>query len=586
MFKKLPSKRVVFVGGGLTAALAARQLTAQGVDVLVLERGGDWRNSAASTLPNQRDELRWDVRSHLMQDWAAQTYTMRHASSETALPVRRMRAFLPGEGVGGAGNHWNGQTWRWAEYAPTLRTRIVERYGKSAIPSDMALQDWGVTYAELEPYHDLFERVFGIAGRAGNLRGQRQRGGNPFEAPRQNDYPQAPMEITEAGKVFSAAAQKLGYSPFPMASANSPAAYTNPDGMRLGACQYCGHCEKFFCEANAKASPALLLYPLLEQRRSFELRTRAHVVGLAFDRAAKRVTAVRYVDLTSGETFEQPADVVVLSSFTMTNTQLLLAGGIGKPYDRATGKGVVGKNFCYQTMSNVPVFLKDRWINPFLAAGSSQTVIDDFNEDHFDHGGLGFLGGGYIYANVTSGRPILNRLVPPGTPAWGSVWKRANADWYAHSFAITVHGSCYPHADNYLDLDPTYKDAFGQPLLRMTFDFRENETRMSAYTTGKAHAIARATGATIVGDPAPRKAGFDVRQYQTTHVTGGTIMGADPHTSVVTPRLQHWDAQNLFVVGASVYTYNAGYNPTGPLSAMALRLGDDLVRYVARPQML
>ena len=586
MFKKLPSRPVVFVGGGLTAALAARQLTAQGVDVLVLERGGDWRDSAASTLPNQRDELRWDVRSHLMQDWAAQTYTMRHASSETALPVRRMRAFLPGEGVGGAGNHWNGQTWRWAEYAPTLRTRIVERYGKSAIPADMPLQDWGVTYAELEPYHDLFEKLFGIAGRAGNLQGRIQRGGNPFEAPRQNEYPQAPMEITEAGAVFSAAAEKLGYSPFPMASANSPAVYTNPDGMSLGACQYCGHCEKFFCEANAKASPALLLYPLLEQRRTFELRTHAHVVGLVHDRAAKRVTGVRYVDLASGEMFEQPADVVVLSSFTMTNTQLLLTSGIGKPYDRATGQGVVGKNFCYQTMSNVPVFLKDRWINPFLAAGSSQTVIDDFNEDHFDHSGLGFLGGGYIYANVTSGRPILNRLVPSGTPAWGSAWKRANADWYAHSFAITVHGACYPHADNYLDLDPTYKDAFGQPLLRMTFNFRENETRMSAWCTGKAHEIARATGATIVGSPAPRKPDFDVRQYQTTHVTGGTIMGADPRTSVVSPHLQHWDAHNLFVVGASVYTYNAGYNPTGPLSAMALRLGDDLVRYVAQPQML
>jgi gluconate 2-dehydrogenase alpha chain len=63
-------------------------------------------------------------------------------------------------------------------------------------------------------------------------------------------------------------------------------------------------------------------------------------------------------------------------------------------------------------------------------------------------------------------------------------------------------------------------------------------------------------------------------------------MGADPHTSVVSPHLQHWDAHNLFVVGAAVYTYNAGYNPTGPLSAMALRLGDDLVRHAERPRML
>jgi gluconate 2-dehydrogenase alpha chain len=77
-----------------------------------------------------------------------------------------------------------------------------------------------------------------------------------------------------------------------------------------------------------------------------------------------------------------------------------------------------------------------------------------------------------------------------------------------------------------------------------------------------------------------------VRRYQTTHIVGGTIMGADPRTSVVSPHLQHWDAGNLFVVGASVYPHNAGYNPTGPLAALALRLGDDLLRYLKHPTRL
>jgi gluconate 2-dehydrogenase alpha chain len=89
-----------------------------------------------------------------------------------------------------------------------------------------------------------------------------------------------------------------------------------------------------------------------------------------------------------------------------------------------------------------------------------------------------------------------------------------------------------------------------------------------------------------MGPVAGRAGPFDTRQYQTTHVTGGTVMGAEPKSSVVSPHLQHWDAENLFVVGASVYTHNSGYNPTGPLAALALRLGDDLVRYVERPRML
>ena len=586
MATRLKPRTVVFCGGGLTAALAARQLTAKNIDVLVLERGYDRRQGAEAKLPSQRDELRWAVRGELFQDWAVQTYSLRHTTNEAALPIRRLEAFLPGEGMGGAANHWNGQTWRWAEYDPVLRTHLETRYGKNAIPAEMPIQDWGVTYAEMEPYHDLFEKLFGISGKAGNLRGNLQSGGNPFEAPRQNEYPQPPLPMTEAGVIFSEAAQKLGYRPFAMAAANSPAPYTNPDGMQLGQCQFCGHCERFICEANAKASPEVLLYPMLLQRKNFELRLRAHVLGVEYDRANKRVKGVRYLDLVTGAEYEQPADVVVLSSFTMSNTKYLLMAGIGAPYDPKTGHGVVGKNFCHQTMFGTNVFLKDRWINPFLAAGSSQTVIDEFNEDNFDHSGLGFFGGGYIYSNVTNGRPITTRPLPPGTPLWGSKWKQANADWYAHSFNIYVHGSWYPHRENYLDLDPTYVDAYGQPLLRMTFDIRDNELKMAQYVAGKVDAIAKATGADIAPPTVPRKGPYDTRAYQTTHVTGGTIMGNDPHTSVVSPHLQHWDAQNLFVVGASTYPFNAGYNPTGPLAALALKLGDDLTGYVARPRQL
>jgi gluconate 2-dehydrogenase alpha chain len=582
----LKRRTVVVIGGGLTAGLISRQLVAQGHDVLVLERGFDHRGGPEHTIPNQRDELRWAVRGGLFQDWARETYTFRSSRNEDAQPARSLQAFLPGEGMGGAANHWNGQTWRWAEYDPILRTHLEKRYGRKAIPAELQIQDWGVTYAELEPYHELFEKLFGIAGKAGNLNGQIQPGGNPFEAPRKSEFPQGPLPSTEAGLIFAAAAEKLGYKPFPIPAANSPNAYTNADGRTLGPCQFCGHCERFICEANAKASPQVLLYPMLLEKPGFEIRLGAHVTGIDYDRKAKRVTAVRYVDRNSGAEYLQPADVVVLAAFTMTNTRLLLVSRIGEPYDSRTARGVVGRGYCHQTMSGVNVFFKGRWINPFLAAGASQTVIDEWNNDNFDHSGLGFHGGGYIYSNTTNGRPISSRLLPPGTARWGSAWKQANADWYAHAFTISVHGSSYAHRENFLDLDPTYRDVYGLPLLRVTFDFRENELRMSEYVTQKALELARASGATIVGPATPRKGPFDVRVYQTTHTTGGTPMGADPRRSVVSPHLQHWDAQNLFVVGASTYPQNSGYNPTGPLGALSLRLGDDLDRYIARPAIL
>jgi gluconate 2-dehydrogenase alpha chain len=120
---------------------------------------------------------------------------------------------------------------------------------------------------------------------------------------------------------------------------------------------------------------------------------------------------------------------------------------------------------------------------------------------------------------------------------------------------VGAQGSCYPHRENFLDLDPDYTDDFGLPLLRMTFDIRDNEIRMSNWVTQRIGEICKA-------------------------------MGADPGSSVVSPHLQHWSADNLFVVGASVYPHNSGYNPTGPLAALALRLGDDLLRYISRPTRL
>ncbi|GAC1454228.1 MAG: GMC family oxidoreductase [Steroidobacteraceae bacterium] len=521
-----------------------------------------------------------------MQNWQRETYTLRHSRAELALPVRWMDAFLPGEGVGGAANHWNGETWRWAEYDPILRTHYETKYGKTAIPGDMPLQDWGTTYGELEPYHDLFEKLFGLSGKAGNIAGTLQPGGNRFEAPRRDEYPQKPLEITEAGLIFKEATTALGYHPFPQPAANSSGVYVNPDGNTLGQCQYCGHCERFICEAHAKATPDRLLYPMLRARRGFQIRTRSQVLSVGYDRRSKRATSVRYLDLNSGREYEQPADVVVLAAFTMSNTRLLLLGGIGRPYNPNTHRGVVGKNFCYQTISGVSVFFSNRWINPFLAAGCTSTVIDEFNNDNFDHSGLPFLGGASINASITNGRPIRARRTPPNTPRWGTAWKKSTADWYAHAFAVGAQGSCYPHRENFLDLDPDYSDTYGLPLLRMTFDFRENELRMSEWVTQKIGAICKYMNPDIMGSVAGRKAPFDTRQYQSTHVTGGTIMGPDPGSSVISPHLQHWDAENLFVVGASVYPHNSGYNPTGPLGALALRLGDDLVRYVARPGML
>jgi gluconate 2-dehydrogenase alpha chain len=575
----------VVIGVGWTGSILARELTKSGLNVVGLERGAKRTPREDFTLPNVRDELKYVNRHELFQDTQLETVTLRHSPAETALPIRRLGSFLPGTNLGGAGSHWNGNTWRLLPYDHKPRSQVIERYGRNAIPEAMTIADYPVSYDELEPFYDKFEKLCGISGKAGNLRGRKIDGGNVFEGPRQSEYPNKPLVQPMAGALMEAACKSLGYHPFPAPAANSSDVYTNPEGLTLGGCEYCGHCERFGCEANAKASPNVCILPALMADPKFELRAHAYVKELVYDKAARKVKAVRYVDTRSGEEYEQPAGLVILGAYVFNNVLLMLTAGIGEPYDYKTGKGVVGKNYCYQvTGTNVQVFFEDKEINPFMAAGSHGTVIDDFNGDNFDHSGLGFLGGAYIQAAITNGRPINTRPVPPGTPRWGRDWKRATAKWYNHAFGINASGCSYAHRENFLDLDPTYKDALGRPLIRMSYNFHENDYKLAEHMAGVIGRIARAMNPTIMSAPAPRRGNYNVVPYQSTHNTGGTMMGADPGSSVVNRYLQSWDADNLFVVGASVFPQNQSYNPTGVVGALAYWSANAITtRYLKRP---
>ena len=124
---------------------------------------------------------------------------------------------------------------------------------------------------------------------------------------------------------------------------------------------------------------------------NFEARTQCEVTRINLDPSGTRATGVTYVD-TSGNEWEQPAEVVLLCAFQLFNVQLLLLSGIGKPYDVITGEGVIGRNFSYQTTSIVQGFYDNRIFNPFIASGANGMIIDNFNGDNFDHGPHGFVG--------------------------------------------------------------------------------------------------------------------------------------------------------------------------------------------------
>jgi gluconate 2-dehydrogenase alpha chain len=571
MAKKLPRKDVVIIGLGWTGSILAYELAQAGLDVVAIERG-PWRDTAPDFSPAfMPDELRYRQHHELFLRPAQVSLTFRNNAGQTALPVRTWGAFMLGNGAGGAGVHWNAETWRFLPSDFVLKSHLTQRYGEKFLPANMTIQDWGVTFGELEPHYDRFEYLCGTSGTAGNLKGTIQNGGNPFEGPRSRPYPTPAQKQPYSHTLFAEAARNLGYKPFPQPSGNLSEAYTNPLGVKMGPCTYCGFCEWFGCGNYSKASPQTTILPTLIRQPHFEARSECEVTRINLDRTRKHATGVTYVD-TSGQEWEQPAEIVILCAFQLFNVQLLMLSGIGQVYDPSTGQGQIGRNFSHQTVSSAIGFFDNKKynFNPFIASGAIGMCIDEFNGDNFDHGPLGFVGGGYMGQVQSNGRPIETTPLPPGTPAWGTKWKQALRDNYLSTvFSGTgVHGSCYSYRTNHLDLDPTYKDRFGRPLLRMTMDFPENELKMNAFLTDKYVKIIQAMGAKQVVAQ-PRKGPYDVTAYQTSHLCGGAIMGDNPTDSALNKYLQSWDVPNLFVQGASAFPQNAGYNPTGTVGALA-----------------
>ncbi len=572
MATKLPKTDVVVIGFGWTGAIIAQELTDAGLNVLAIERG-QWRDTA-NDFPTTvaQDELRYYWRHGLFQKLQHDTISIRNNSAQTALPMRKLGSFLLGSGVGGAGVHWNGQVWRFLPSDLQAKSHNTDRYGASALQADMTIQDYGVTYSELEPHYDKFEYICGVSGKAGNLNGAIQTGGDVFEGPRAREYPNPPLDMPYAPMLFAKAAGEMGRHPFPHPAANMSRAYTNPLGVRMGPCTYCGFCEKYGCGNYSKATAQTTILPVLMKKPNFTLKTETEVLKINLAPDGKTATGVTYID-PSGATFEQPADMVILASYITNNVRMLLLSGIGKPYDPNTGEGIIGKNYAYQITSSVNVFYDKQILNPFVGAGALGMIINDFNGDNFDHSGLGFIGGGYIGTLQTGARPIETHLTPEGSPTWGSGWKKAVAQNYLKTTSISTHGAVMSHKGNYLDLDPTYRDVYGRPLLRMTFDFTDNEHKMSDYLTDRATEIAKAMGGREI--KVNKRAGsWDVVPYQTTHNTGGAIMGTDPSTSATNKYLQSWDVANLFILGASAFPQNPGYNPTGTVAALAYHAAD------------
>jgi gluconate 2-dehydrogenase alpha chain len=553
---------VVIVGLGAVGGVAALPLVQSGLEVVGIE-AGTWL-TPRDFAP---DELRNNFRGWPQSAQKANSEVPTHRPNASAPYSPRLPIHPMMNAVGGTSLHYWAQSWRLNPWDFKVVSETTRRYGAGRTPKGSTVEDWPFGLEELEPHYDRVEYELGVSGQAGNIQGKIDQRGNLFEGPRRREYPMPPLHGSEFTELMATAARKLGWHPFP-----GPAAINSEGYDNRPSCMYHGFCSRGGCPVSAKNSTAVSTIPKAVATGRLKIVTLATTTRVAADEKSGRVTGVIYVK--GGQEYFQPADVVLLASYTYENVRLLLLSkSKAFPNGLSNNGGQVGKHYFSHATGSTVTALFPFDINNWYGLPAQGIAIDNWADDNFDHSGLDFLGGGNLWV-YSDRRPIgaASMITFGKAPRWGSAWKsfiKENADRWNIAY---IQKTTLPYEDNYLDLDPTVKDALGQPVCRITADFKENEKKVGVFMQDKMAQWFMEAGAIAVDKGPPGTMG------PSTHAYGGTRMGDNRETNVVNRWGFSHEAPNLGILGASVMGTSGAHNPTLTAQALAWRTAEHLIQ--------
>ena len=540
-------KRVnaVVVGAGAAGGIVAKELATAGLSGVLLERGkwytandcrkDDLRNQRVTVLGNAfGPEDEGNPRVWVDPNGVPHTALASEGSYQNDAAC-----------VGGGTLSYGAQAWR---YLPQ-DFRMRSTYGA---PQGSSLEDWPISYDDLEPFYEKAEYEIGISG---------DYSGTPFHGPRRRPLPMPPLPPGREWEILEPAAKRLGLHPFHIPMARNSVPYNG-----RGPCMRCRWCCGFACEVDAKNGSQNTVIPIALNTGNCELRTECMVKEILTDERG-RARGVAYFD-ARGHLQEQLSDIVVVSGCATESARLLLNSrsrlfpdGLGNRYDQV-GRNLQGHHYT----GAVGYFDFDTYDD--IGPGATIAISD------YNHGTPGLCGGGML-ANEFIRLPIhmIDRL-PADTPRWGLGHKQAMRAWHKRTIVIMGPTQQIPTAEGRVTLDPTVRDKWGLPVVRLSGNVHPDTFEIGDVQARRAEAWLKEAGAVSTSLMAGKPELVSAGQHQ----AGTCRMGNDPHGSVVNRYCQIHDVDNLFAIDSSVHVTNGGFNPALTIMAVAYYASNALVR--------
>lgn len=539
----------IVVGSGAAGSIAVKELTEQGMDVLLLEAGRDMSKEdfAQSSDPNP-SPLNIGVWPRVKAALHGQPVQARRAFYSRSMdkflvndrenpyttPRDAWYLWIRGRCLGGRLNSYGRMLLRMSEY--DFKGRSYD--GRGA--------DWPITASDISPWYEYVEKFIGIYGQADGLE----------QVP--DGVYLGESKLTEAEQAFRATVQDRW-----------------PE-RRIIAWRY------------QAPNPGAVPQGIVAARKTGRLTTRTDAVvrEITVDGHGGRATGAVFVDRLNKRECHAAADVVVLCASAIESIRLLLNSRSPKhPNGLGNSSGLLGRYFMDQAPSLTFGYIPDRYGYEADDTGSKDSYKDA-------------AGGVYIprFDNLR-GQPQAE--FARGIAFQGSIGGIPAPDDQPAAFALMGYGEMLPRYENSVGVNAARTDAWGVPVAHIRCVPGENEHRLMIAQVDAAKQMTEAAGYRLnftgsalglatnkpfpQADPFSRLAfrvGFKrtIAMGTAIHECGGVRMGSDPADSLLNEFNQSWEVPNLFVTDGSAFVSSGLVGPTLTIMALTARACQYIVR--------
>lgn len=523
---------ICIIGSGAGAGPIAYELSKAGAKVVVLEKGGYYKEEDFS-----KDEIAYCRRSIVTPKLSDEYHVV-----DGTPTFKSGWDFWNGNIVGGSSNFMSGFFHR----LHPKDFRLFSEFGKI---EGANVVDWPISYEELEPYYEKVEKIVGISGK---------------------NFPYPPTIEHPISKLIDKSCQSATVTPRAILTASK--------GDR-DACYYSNYCGSYGCSSGAKGSSrAALLQPAL---KSGNLTIKTHAFVKRLVEQNKEVKEAEYID-EKGEVKTIKAKIFVLSAQAVESCRLLLnSKSKNFPNGLANNSGQVGKNLLFSAGGIVSgEFDKTSMdINELMMEGVfvNRTIKDWYFLDKKTKGGISEA----VFEHANPIRKAIRQKYKDGKLVWGEELKNRIYEKLNHKRELNfeIFNDWIPHDNCHVSLDESYRDKYGLAVAKIKIDAHPQNVKIGKILADKTVKILKKMEAKNISS--------NISPYPPQNLqAGGCRFGNDPKTSVLDKNCRSHEVKNLFVSDGSFMPTGGSVPYTWTIYANSFRVAEVLKRIVCKTNLI